>query len=173
MKRFCLLTTILILVSAAAFGQRYTSGRGTAETTLKGKKISIDYGRPQMHGRKVYGELVPLGQVWRTGANKATHITTDGDIVIGGTTVPKGTYTLFTVPSANGWKLIVNKVTGQWGIPYKPEYEKEELARIDMKVSPLSTPVEEFTIGFTPAGSDAMLNMDWEKTRASVKVSAK
>jgi hypothetical protein len=72
MKRFCLVTTTLILlvVSVVAFGQRYTSGRGTTNTTLKGKKISIDYGRPQMHGRKIYGELVPFGQVWRTGPTK-------------------------------------------------------------------------------------------------------
>jgi len=175
MKRFCLVTTTLVLlvVSVVAFGQRYTSGRGTANTTLKGKKISIDYGRPQMHGRKIYGELVPFDQVWRTGANEATGLTTEGDIVIGGTTVPMGKYTLFTVPSAKGWKLIVSKVTGEWGIPYKPEYEKQELARIDMKVEALPAPVEEFTIAFAPSGNDAMLHMDWEKTRASVKVSAK
>ena len=87
-----------------------------------------------MRGRKVFGELVPFDQVWRTGANKATAFMTEADLMFGTVVVPAGSYTLFTLPTQTGWKLIINKHTGQWGIPYKPEYEKEELARIDMKV---------------------------------------
>ena len=99
--------------------------------------------------------------------------TTDADLVIGGVNVPKGKYTLFTVPSATGWKLIVNKVTGQWGIPYKPEYEKEELGRADMKVETLPSAVEMFTISLDKAGSGGVIKMEWEKTRASVNFTAK
>ena len=119
------------------------------------------------------GQLVPYDKVWRTGANQATHLVTDADLVIGGVNVPKGKYTLFTVPSATGWKLIVNKVTGQWGIPYKPEYEKEELGRADMKVETLPSDVEMFTISLDKAGSGGVIKMEWEKTRASVNFTAK
>jgi hypothetical protein len=124
-----------------------------------------------MRGRKIVGGLVPYDQVWRTGANEATHFTTEADLVIGGVAVPKGTYTLFTLPSQSGWKLIVNKRTGQWGIPYT--YEKEELARIDMKVEALPSAVEQFTISLDKDGADGVLKLEWEKTRASVKLTAK
>jgi len=160
------------LAATALFAQQQ-SPRKSAEMVLNGKKISVDYGSPSMRGRKIMGDLVPYGQVWRTGANKATHLTTEADLVIGGVNVPKGTYTLFTVPNASGWKLIINKQTGQWGIPYKPEYEKEELARVDMKVSKLSAPVEAFTISLDKAGAGGVLKMDWENTSASVNFTEK
>ena len=167
-----LLTIALTLVSACGImAQQYTSPRGSAELILNGKKISVDYGRPSMHGRKIMGGLVPYDQVWRLGANKATHFTTEADLVMGGVTVPKGTYTLFAVPSASGWKLIVNKHTGQWGIPYN--YEKEELARIDAKVEKLPTPLEEFTISLAKDGAGGVLKMEWESTRASVRFTEK
>jgi len=174
-SRITLYATLLItvLLLSVAYAQKYTSPRGSAEMTLNGKKISVDYGRPSMHGRKVMGELVPYGQVWRLGANKATHLTTEADLSIGGITVPKGTYTLFAVPAANSWKLIINKVTGQWGIPYKPEYEKEELGRLNMQVGTLPNPVEEFTISLEKSGSGGLLKLEWEKTSASIKFSEK
>src|SRR6185503_15232723 len=91
---------------------------GTAEVSLKGKTITIDYSRPSMRGRKIMGELVPYDKVWRTGANEATTLTTPVDLNIGGTKVPAGKYTLWTLPSAGTWKLIINKQTGQWGTNY-------------------------------------------------------
>jgi hypothetical protein len=103
---------------------------GTAEVTLKGKSITIDYSRPSMRGRKIMGALVPYGKVWRTGANEATTLTTPIDLNIGGTKVPAGKYTIWTLPSADTWKLIINKQTGQWGTVYD---EKQDLARIEMK----------------------------------------
>lgn len=157
--------------SASDRPQQYTSPRGSAEMTLNGKKISVDYGRPSMHGRKIMGELVPYDQVWRTGANKATHFTTEADLTMGNVTVPKGTYTLFTLPSQKGWKLIINKQTGQWGTPY--EYEKEELARIDMQVETIASPVEQFTISLNQAGEGGILKLEWEKTRAAVPFTVK
>lgn len=169
------LTTILLGLSLSSLSvrpvQAQPSPRGSAEMTLNGKKISVDYGRPYMRGRKIMGELVPYGQVWRTGANRATHFTTEADLVIGGVAVPKGTYTLFALPSQSGWKLIVNKQTGQWGIPYS--YEKEELARIDMKVETLPSTIEQFTILLDKDGADGILKLEWETTRASVKLTAK
>jgi len=136
-----------------------------------GKSIKTDYSSPRMKGRKIYGELVPYGKVWRTGANEATTFVTSSDVVAGGKTVPAGSYTLFTVPNADKWTLIINKKTGEWGIPYK--YESDELARVDMKVSKLPSPVENFTISYEKSGNGCTMNIDWEGTRASVDITAK
>ncbi len=145
-----------------------SSPPGTAEITLAGKKVKIDYGRPSMRGRKIFGELVPYGQVWRTGANEATHLTTEVALDVGGALVPAGKYTLYTLPAESGWKLIINKQTGQWGTEYDP---KQDLARIDMKTELIEIPIEQFLISFLPKGSDgATLRLDWEKTRAQVDI---
>ncbi len=117
------------------------------------------------------GDLVPYGQVWRTGANDATSLTTPIDLNIGGTNVPAGKYTIFTLPSADTWKLIINKQTGQWGLEY---HEDQDLARVDMHKSQLSSPVEQFTISFKKNSEDsADLVLEWETTRLSVPIHAK
>jgi hypothetical protein len=136
-----------------------------------GKTIKTNYSSPHMKGRKIYGNLVPFGQVWRAGANEATTFVTGSDVVVGGKAVPAGSYTIFTVPEADKWTLIINKKTGEWGIPYK--YESDELARVDMKVSKLPAPLENFTIAYDKSGSGCTLRMDWETTRASVDITAK
>jgi len=136
-----------------------------------GKTIKTDYSSPRMKGRKIYGDLVPFGQVWRTGANSATTFVSSSDVVVGGKAIPAGSYTLFTVPTADKWTLIINKKTGEWGIPYK--YESDELARVDMKVSKLPSPLENFTISYAKSGSGCTLQIDWETTRASVDIAAK
>ena len=136
-----------------------------------GKPVTIDYSSPRAKGRKIYGELVPFGQVWRTGANESTTLVTPVDLTIGGTAVPAGSYTIFTVPNKDKWSLIISKKTGEWGTDYPGQ--ANDLARVDMKVSALPSPVENFTISFEKAGSGANLNIDWETTRASVMVSKK
>ena len=133
-----------------------------------GQTIKTNYSRPAMKGRKIYGGLVPFGQVWRAGANEATTFVTSGDMIVGGKVVPAGSYTIFTVPAADKWTLIVNKQTGEWGIPYK--YESDELARIDMTVSKLPAPVENFTIDYDKTPRFCTLRMDWESTRAAVDI---
>ena len=152
---------------------------GTADCKYAdGKTIHTDYSRPYMKGRQIYGGLVPYGKVWRTGANEATTFVTDTDVTINGTAVPKGSYTIFTVPAeAPGkWKLIVNKATGEWGVN-KGEYTyaDTELARVDMNATTaLDAPVEQFTLAYATKGKDTCtLNLDWEKTRASVDVKEK
>ena len=143
---------------------------GTAEVTLKGKKITINYSRPSMKGRKIVGELVPYGKVWRTGANEATALTTEADLNIGGTNIPAGKYTLYTLPSEGTWKLIINKQTGQWGTVYD---ESQDLARVDLKKSALNSPVEQFTISLNKKNdSTADLVLQWETTQLSVPVKA-
>ncbi|HUL35505.1 MAG TPA: DUF2911 domain-containing protein [Candidatus Eisenbacteria bacterium] len=136
-----------------------------------GKSVTIDYSSPRAKGRKIYGGLVPFGQVWRTGANESTTFVTTADLNVGGTTVPAGNYTLFTVPDKDKWELVISKKTGEWGTDYPGP--SNDLARIPMKVSALPSPVEDFTISFEKMGSGAMLNLDWETTRASVMISKK
>src|ERR1039457_5289233 len=134
-----------------------------------GKTVKIDYSSPRARGRKIFGGLVPYGEVWRTGANTATTFVTDVAVNVGGKEVPAGSYTIFTVPAADKWTLIVNKKTGEWGIPYK--YESDELARVDRKGSKLPSPVENFTITYDKSGSGCTLLLDWETTRASGDIS--
>jgi hypothetical protein len=146
------------------------SPSGTAEVTLKGKSVKIDYSRPSMKGRKIFGGVVPYGKVWRTGANEATALTTAVDLNIGGAKVPAGSYTLYSLPTESGWKLIINKQTGQWGTEYD---EKQDLARVDLKTSKLDKTVEQFTISFEKSGEDsANLILEWENMRGSVVVKA-
>jgi len=108
---------------------------------------------------------------WRTGANEATTFVTTGDLVTNRTKVPNDSYTIFTVPKTDQWTLIINKHTGESGTPYK--YESEELARVPMSVTKLSSPVENFTISFDHTGGSCMMRMAWENTQASVEFTEK
>lgn len=153
--------------SAAATTRTVLSPRDTAQLELSpGRRIYVDYGRPSMRGRRIMGGLVPYGRVWRTGANAATTLVTDVNLDLGGTAVPRGTYTLYTIPTAAGWTLIVNKQTGQWGTQYQPA---RDFARIPMRVSTLREPVEQFTISIEKGtGGAGTLALEWEQTRAWV-----
>jgi hypothetical protein len=139
-----------------------------AQATLKenGENVAtIEYSSPRAKGRKIMGELVPYGKEWRTGANEATALTTTRDLKFGDKVVPKGSYTLYTIPGENDWTLIINKQTGQWGTDYN---ENQDFARVQMSVEKTSAPVENFTINF----NGGKLIMEWENTRASVPVSS-
>jgi hypothetical protein len=160
------------------FAARESAGRGlgplsTRDSTVArvgDARVAIDYGRPFKRGRSILGEVVPFDQVWRTGANAATGLRTDRPLVIGGTPVPAGEYTLFTLPTRTGWKLIINRQTKQWGTEYHPE---RDLARIDMQQRTLAEPVEQFTIRVDPAAAGAAtLRLQWGEVEASVPVTA-
>jgi hypothetical protein len=123
-----------------------------------------------MRGRKVVGELVPYDKVWRTGANDATSFVTETNLTIGGKAVPAGSYTLYTLPGASQWLLIVNKQTGQWGTKYD---ESQDLARIPMKSGKLASPQERMSISFeNTSGSSTELHVKWENTDESVTITA-
>src|SRR6266567_3859613 len=165
-----------VVICSASLAQENKSQRPSpaAQAQCKfsdGKTITVDYSSPRMKGRKIFGELVPYGEVWRTGANDATTFVTTADLTAEGKDIPAGNYTIFTVPTQDKWTLIVNKHTGEWGIPYK--YESEELARVAMSVSKTSSPVENFTIGFDQSGGACTIKISWESTEASVKFSEK
>jgi len=183
MKKFALLTMVVfavaVLVAAPTSMAQDKSPRlsppASAECKFSdGKSVKIDYSSPRINDpkthqpRKIFGGLVPYGKVWRTGANESTTFVTDSAVVLGGQNVPAGSYTIFTVPEADKWTLVISKKTGEWGTDYPGE--GEDLARVPMSVSKTSAPVENFTIGFDQAGSKCTLHMDWENTRASVDV---
>jgi DUF2911 family protein len=132
------------------------------------KTITVDYSSPRAKGRKIYGGLVPYGEVWRTGANEATTFVTTADVMVGGRHVPAGSYTIFTIPDKDKWTLVISKKTGEWGTNYPgPE---NDLARIEMKASALPAAAENFTIAFDKTSGGCILRIDWETTRASVEV---
>jgi len=143
-----------------------------------GNTITVDYSSPRMKGRKIYGGLVPWGQVWRVGANEATTFVPTVDVTVGDKNVPAGSYTLDAIPTQDKWTLIVNKKTKNakggpvWGIPY-PGAQYDLVRTDDVQLSQLSAPVEDFTISFEPAGKVCTMNLDWATTRASVKISEK
>jgi hypothetical protein len=134
-----------------------------------GKTITVDYSSPRVKGRKIFGDLVPYGEVWRAGANEATTFVTTTDLMVGGSHVPAGSYTIFAIPNKDKWTLIVSKKTGEWGIPYPGA--GSDLGRVDMKVSALPSAVENFTIAFDKTPGGCTLRMDWETIRASVDIS--
>lgn len=167
---------VIALLSVLSSAQQDKSKRPSppAQAQCKfsdGKTITVDYSSPRAKGRKIFGELVPYGQVWRTGANEATTFVTTTSVSADGRDIPAGNYTIFTLPEQNKWTLIVNKHTGERGIPYK--YESEELARIPMSVSKTSAPVENFTISFDHTGASCTMHLNWENTQASVEFGAK
>jgi len=173
-RRALFLTTLALIFAMFALAQdksKRPSPPAQAKCQLAGgKSIAIDYSSPRMKGRKIFGDLVPYGEVWRTGANEATTFVTTANLTVGGTSVPAGNYTIFTVPNQTKWTLIINKQTGEWGIPYK--YDADELARVDMKVAPTMSPVENFTIALDQKGGSCTLKMSWESTQASVEIAA-
>ena len=132
---------------------RWDSGEGGwfGALNLAGPaRIAIDYGQPHMRGRNVIGMpgVVPWDTVWRTGANMATQLSTEVDLTIGNTFVPRGVYTLFSLPTRNGWKLVISKETLQWGTDYDAS---KDFARIDLRQRTLTEPVESLTFWLIPA----------------------
>jgi hypothetical protein len=156
------------------------SGRVRTEITLNAPrapggpasapaKIWIDYGQPHARGRTVMGTVVPFDTVWRTGANSSTTFSTDVDLTIGGTFVPKGVYSLYSIPSRTGWTLAINRQTGQWGTVYD---RSKDFARIPMTTRTLTDAADSFTIALVPAAdgppAHGRLVMAWGTTEGSV-----
>lgn len=162
-------TGALLLACAHLAPAQYHSPHESTSIEVGGHKVTITYGRPSLHGRKMIGEHEPYGKVWRTGADQCTTIETDADLDINGLKVPKGKYGLFTIPDPDSWTLIISKNANQWGaFSYK---ESEDLGRTKMRVSKLGSAVEEFTISMTPAGGDAFtLKLSWQDVEVSVPV---
>jgi len=171
LKDFPALVAAFAARDAAGARMGQLSPADSVKATIGSANVAVNYSRPSRRGRTVFGgTIVPWGQVWRTGANSATGFKTDADLMIGGTLVPAGSYTLWSVPTPEGWTLIVNKQTGQWGTVYD---EKQDLARIPMQMTKLSTPVEQFVIAIEPAATGSTLKLAWEDRQATVSISPK
>ena len=160
----------IVLAGCAGAQESRPSPSGTADVTLKGQTISIQYSRPSMRGRKIMGGLVPYGEVWRTGANAASALSSDRELTIGGKTIPPGSYTLWTLPKRDGVDLIINRQVGQWGTDYDPS---RDLVRIPMTVSTAATAQEQFAITITGSGSSGELHIQWDTFIWSVPVIVK
>jgi len=172
MRKISIVTLSLFLVAGLAGAQEMTETKKPLSPPVKsevklsnGKKLTVNYSAPSMRNRKIMGELVPYGQVWRTGANAATTLTTEGDIMLGSIHVPAGKYSLFTIPGEKEWTLIVNKQTGQSGTAHD---EAQDLGRTKMTVKQVKEPVETFAIDATAKA----LTFTWENTQVSVPVVA-
>lgn len=165
----------LLLATAGglmAAQEKRASPHEDVTATVSGKKITISYGRPSKKGREIFGALVPWDQVWRTGADEATTLTTEADLTIGTLQVPKGTYTLFTVPKQKEWTLVVNKVAKQWGA-YTYD-QKQDLGRTPMAVTTNPKLVEQLTLTMEAQGEKkVVLKAAWDTTAASVPITVR
>ncbi|HEY3762465.1 MAG TPA: DUF2911 domain-containing protein [Verrucomicrobiae bacterium] len=139
------------------------SPAGTLKQRVGLTDIEIDYSRPGVKGREVFGGIVPFGTVWRTGANQATRITFNTPVKLEGHEIPAGTYGLFTIPDKSDWTIIINKDANQWGsFQYKQE---DDLVRFQVAPIALDIPIETFTIEFNRIRDEsAVLNLAWDKT---------
>ena len=144
---------------AAGGAVKQLSPRDTVRARIGNDSITIDYSRPLARGRVLLGNVIPYERVWRTGANAATQFSTSAPIRLAGIQLAPGTYTLWTVPHANGVDLIVNAQNGQWGTEYN---RARDVAKAAIQSSTLSTPVEQFTISVAPTDArHGTLTMEW------------
>jgi hypothetical protein len=176
---FAGLATLLLLSSAQAqdtievvppprSGNLERSPLALAATWIDSTYVKIVYGSPRKRGREIFGALVPYGQVWRTGANEATEITTTGDLNFGGHRLPAGTYSLFTIPYPDRWTIIVNRALGQWGAY---EYNADlDLFRFEVPVHQTDKLYEGFTITFEKEEDHTFLYLRWDRTEVRIPV---
>lgn len=166
-----------VLASVAVYAQQPpASPPAETSVTIAGKAITIKYSAPSVRGRKMFGEGGVISKdrtypAWRTGANSATALHTDADLVIKGLTVPKGDYTIFTLVNVTPWQLIINKQTGQWGLTYN---QAQDLGRVPMDMSKPPAPIETCKITLSSTGANAgKLQIEFENFIASVPFTVK
>jgi DUF2911 family protein len=174
---------LLVIFAAALAGatpalaqQKRVSPHETISTRFGRDLVIITYGRPYSKKpgtdvvRKIWGDLVPWGKVWRAGSDEATTIIFQKPLIFGDTTVPGGAYTLFMLPNEDGTaKLIINKEIGQWGIPYLQKDIDQELVRLDMKKETLDPQVDQFTMAIAKTdNNNGSIQMMWETSRYSI-----
>ena len=168
----------IAILATAAVGMRFYTKTFSPEDVIryeeKGLEIVVDYCRPYKNDRTVFGELVPYGEVWRTGANEATVFTTNHALTIEGKTLPAGSYSLFTVPGKDSWHVIFNSETGQWGIkPFSGKANREEANDIlTIEVPAINTQdlFEQFTISLEHMSEEIHMIIMWEKTLVVVPI---
>ena len=176
MKRMSVLAVLSasLLASPAALAQTPAapqSPAGSASGAAGATKITIEYHRPSVRDREIWGGLVPYGQVWRLGANEATTITFSAPVKVEGKDVPAGTYALFAIPGKDKWTFIVNKNAKQWGA-FKYQ-QSDDLQRFDVVPQP-GNAVETMTFSILPkAPASASIEMEWAKVKAAFNVTSR
>lgn len=176
MKRISLLCMLYIATTLTLSAQIRTpsaSPGAKVEQSVGLTSIVVDYSRPSAKGRKVFGDLVPFGQLWRTGANQGTKVTFNDDVKIEGKDLKKGKYALFTIPGEMEWKIIFHK-NADLNVPGGAEYkESDEALRVSVKSTATAAMTESFTVGFDQLrDAGAEMYIAWEKTRVSVNIDA-
>jgi hypothetical protein len=142
----------------------------SVKATIGSTVINIKYNRPSMRGRVIFGAVVPWNRFWRTGANEATRISLSTSIFFNGQELPAGEYSIFTMPTKDGWTMMFNKKANIWGTRYDPA---NDALRVPMQIEQLKEPVEMMTIEIVPVNNGGTINVIWEKTKASVAFTTK
>jgi hypothetical protein len=162
---------IAVVLVIAFFGLKsFTKSKSPSETAKfdqNGLTVQVDYSRPYKKGREIFGKLLPYGEVWRTGANEATIFETKQEIKVGDKTLKAGKYTLWTIPNADKWMVILNSETGQWGTNYD---EKKDVVRIEVPVGKTAEIMEQFKIDFAAAATGAEMILRWDNTEVKVPI---
>lgn len=140
------------------------------QATIDSTLIKINYSRPSMRGRVIFGEVVPWNRFWRTGANAATKISLSSPVFFDGKELPAGEYSIFTMPAKNGWSMMFNRDANIWGTQYNPA---NDVLRVPMQVEQLREPMELMTIEVLPVNGGGAINVLWEKTKVSVTFTPK
>ena len=168
MKKLSALLVLLTLATTTLFAQmdKDKGPRESPKAESKMGNVSVTYGQPSKKGREIFGGLVPYGQVWRTGANEATEITFEKDGTFGGKPVKKGTYTLFTIPNANEWEVILNSQLKQWGAFGYDKVKDKDVLHVTVPAKTSNKVIEKFTMTVKKDG----LLMEWDKTMVWVPI---
>jgi len=174
MKKFLRIAgLVLVLLVVAFFALRsYTKSKSpaaTAEVNQNGVSARVEYCQPYKKDRKIFGGLVPYGEVWRTGANEATVINFDQDVLVAGQPLEEGEYSLWTIPSEGNWIVIFNRETGQWGTEYD---QTRDALRVPVQSRQRDQVAEQFFISFAPQNGGTDMLLTWDKTEAVVPIKA-
>ncbi|MGB8374048.1 MAG: DUF2911 domain-containing protein [Salegentibacter sp.] len=167
---------LVILVLIMKNNTKMHSPEDTVTFKKNALELEVFYNRPYKKDRKIFGDLVPYGKVWRTGANEATTFTTNEDILVDGSLLKAGKYTLWTIPQENSWKVIFNSKMYPWGINFDEEAyrnPKFDVLVLEQKVRPLDENIEQFTISFKEANDLILMRLEWEKTEIDVPIKRK
>ena len=172
MKRlFIIIGIIAVVLLVAFFALRAWTKSGSPEAIAQvdqnDLKIKVEYCQPYKKGRKIFGGLVPYGKVWRTGANEATIVTFDQNVVVAGQPLDKGDYSLWTIPSKDGWIAVFNGETGQWGTNYD---QTKDILRVPVVSRKHSPQAEQFYISFSPTDNGTNMLLTWDETEAVVPI---
>lgn len=170
-KVLWIIGALAVLVLVAYWGIRsYTksaSPEATAEINQNGVDVKVEYCQPYKKGRKIFGGLVPYGQVWRTGANEATVITLEQNVTVAGQPLDEGEYSLWTIPSEGNWIVIFNRETGQWGTDYD---QTKDVLRVPVLARKRGAVAEQFYISFAPQSGGTDMVLAWDNTEAVVPI---